>query len=47
MSHEADEHPEPTNDDHSLRGTMVAVLLMAAFFIAAWLGVFALLQSRR
>lgn len=38
----------PTEEPHtSLRGTMVIVLMMADFFVLAWLGVFALLMHRR
>lgn len=40
--HEVDAGPEG-----SLRGTLVTVLLMAAFFAAAWLGMYSLLLARR
>lgn len=37
----------PDQTPSSLRGTIVAVLLMATFFVVAWYGVFALMLSRR
>ncbi|MBC7644950.1 MAG: hypothetical protein H7123_07470 [Thermoleophilia bacterium] len=42
--HGSEGEPDP-ND--SLRGTMTAVLLMAVFFVACWLGVWALHLHRR
>ena len=40
--------PDATEDRHrSLRGTFIAVLIMAAFFIVTWFGMYALLLSRR
>jgi len=38
---------ERSGADHSLRGTLFTVLLMAAFFAIAWLGMYALLLARR
>lgn len=37
-------------DDHdtsSLKGTFTAVMLMAAFFVATWVGMFLLAMERR
>lgn len=39
-------HPDAT-DHGDLRGSFVAVLFMAAFFVAAWLTVFAIAMVRR
>ena len=42
------EAAEPGDHAHtSLRGTFILVLLMAAFFVAAWLGMLALAMERR
>lgn len=41
--HDGDE----PDDGDSLRGTMTAVLLMAAFFITCWVGVYVLHLYRR
>lgn len=47
MSQDPDPKPSPDHERESLRGTMTAVLLMAVFFVACWLGVYALLLARR
>lgn len=39
--------PHETSDHGDLRGSFVAVLFMAAFFVAAWLAVFAIAMVRR
>ena len=41
---------EPASDDSthgSLRGTFVAVVFMAAFFVVTWFGMFLLAMDRR
>lgn len=44
-------HHEPSSpsdpERRSLRGTIVAVALMGAFFVACWLGIYTLLLDRR
>ena len=37
----------PSPEQRSLRGSFVAVLCMAAFFVVAWLGMLALALERR
>ncbi len=41
--------PAPAaDDDHgSLRGTFIAVVLMASFFVVTWFGMFLLAMDRR
>ena len=44
----SDEPTETTDaEGSSLRGTFIAVLMMAAFFVLCWFGMYALLLSRR
>lgn len=48
MSTGAPQDPPPEEEPRtSLRGTMAIVLMMAAFFVLTWLGMFALLLHRR
>lgn len=47
MSTGQHEDHDPTDERRSLRGTAVAVAIMGVFFVACWLGVLAILLSRR
>ncbi len=39
--------PTPRQSDHSVRGSFIAVLVMAAFFALTWFGMWALVLERR
>jgi hypothetical protein len=51
LMHTDDDPPAPAVDGEagheSLRGTFVIVVLMAAFFVVCWLGVFTIAMGRR